>query len=191
MSIQSRFPVAILLLAGFAVAQDRGTIRGVVTDPSAAAVPDATVTVKNINTGLKQTVKTGSDGVYSVLYMPAGQYTVTTEKQGFKKSDVSGVEVHVATVANVDVVLTVGGVDQSVEVNASAPLLDLEGTNLRKVIPKKAINDLLLFISGRIRANLAYVFLTPGVIGGSGNPRIAGGLLDGQSEKLDGAKTNS
>ena len=109
MSIQSRFPVAILLLAGFAVAQDRGTIRGVVTDPSAAAVPDATVTVKNINTGLKQTAKTGSDGVYSVLYLPSGQYTVTTEKQGFKKSEVSGVEVHVATVANVDVVLTVGG----------------------------------------------------------------------------------
>ena len=42
--------------------------------------------------------------------MPAGQYTVTGEKQGFKKSEIAGVEVHVATVANVDVVLTVGGV---------------------------------------------------------------------------------
>src|SRR5215831_15862004 len=191
MSIQSRFPVAILLLAGFAVAQDRGTIRGVVTDPSAAAVPDATVTVKNINTGLKQTAKTGSDGVYSVLYLPSGQYTVTTEKQGFKKSEVSGVEVHVATVANIDVVLTVGGLDQSVEVNASAPLLDLQGTNLGKVLPKQAISDLPLFISGGIRANLAFVVLTPGVIGANTNPRIGGGLLDGQSEQLDGAESNS
>jgi hypothetical protein len=72
--------------------------------------PQICQTRQNINTGLKQTVKTGSDGVYSVLYMPAGQYAVTTEKQGFKKSEVAGVEVHVATVANVDVVLTVGGV---------------------------------------------------------------------------------
>src|SRR5215831_7817397 len=191
MSIQSRFPVAILLLAGFAVAQDRGTIRGVVTDPSAAAVPDATVTVKNINTGLKQTVKTGADGVYSVLYLPAGQYTVTTEKQGFKKSEVSGVEVHVATVANIDVVLTVGGVDQSVEVTAAAPLLDLQGSNLGKVLPTNAIRDLPLFISGGLRANLAFVVLTPGVIGASSNPRIGGGLLDGQSEQLDGAESNS
>src|SRR5215831_15717688 len=191
MSIKSRFHVAILLLAGCAFAQDRGTIRGVVTDPSGAAVPDAAVTVKNINTGLRQTVKTGSDGVYSVLYMPAGQYTVTTEKQGFKKSEVSGVEVHVATVANIDVVLTVGGLDQSVEVNASAPLLDLQGTNLGKVLPKQAISDLPLFISGGIRANLAFVVLTPGVIGASSNPRIGGGLLDGQSEQLDGAESNS
>src|SRR5215510_1720020 len=191
MLIQSRFSVAILLLTGCAFAQDRGTIRGVVTDPSAAAVPDATVTVKNINTGLKQTVKTGSDGVYSVLYLPSGQYSVTTEKQGFKKAEVAGVEVHVATVANVDVVLTVGGVEQSVEVSASAPLLDLQGTNLGKVIPKNAIKDLPLFISGGIRANLAFVVLTPGVIGASSNPRIGGGLLDGQSEQLDGAESNS
>jgi hypothetical protein len=191
MLIKNRLHVAILLMAGCALAQDRGTIRGVVTDASGATVPDAAVTAKNINTGLKQTVKTGSDGVYSVLYMPAGQYTVTTEKQGFKRSEVAGVEVHVATVANIDVVLTVGGVDQSVEVNASAPLLDLQGTNLGKVIPKNAIKDLPLFISGGIRANLAFVVLTPGVIGSSSNPRIAGGLLDGQSEQLDGAESNS
>ena len=46
MSIQCRFLVVILLLAGSGFAQDRGTIRGVVTDPSGATVPEATVTVK-------------------------------------------------------------------------------------------------------------------------------------------------
>ena len=190
MSITFRFHVAILF-AGIALAQDRGTIRGIVTDPSGATVPEATITVKNVNTGLKQTVQTASDGVYSVLYIPAGQYTVTAEKQGFRKADVKGVEVHVATVATVDVALTVGAVDQSVEVIAATPLLDVQGTNLGKVIPKTAIKDLPLFISGGLRANLAFVVLTPGVIGASSNPRIGGGLLDGQSEQLDGAESNS
>ena len=161
------------------------------TDPSGATVPEATVTVKNVNTGLTQTVKTSADGVYNVLYLPAGDYTVTTEKAGFRKAETSGVGVHVATVANVDVALAVGGVDQSVEVTAAAPLLDVQGTNLGKVIPKNAINDLPLFISGGLRANLAFVVLTPGVIGASSNPRIGGGLLDGQSEQLDGAESNS
>src|SRR4051812_34194929 len=191
MSKTYRLLVVILLLAGSGFAQDRGTIRGVVTDPTGATVPDATVTVKNTNTGLTQTVKTSGDGVYSVLYLPTGAYTVTTDKAGFRKAETSGVGVHVATVANVDVTLAVGGTDQSVEVSAAAPLLDLQGTNLGKVIPKNAIKDFPLFISGGLRANLAFVVLTPGVIGASGNPRIGGGLLDGKSEQLDGAESNS
>src|SRR5450631_1315347 len=119
MSIQSRFLVAILLIAASAFAQDRGTVRGVVTDSSGATVPEATVTVKNVNTGLTQSVKTSADGVYNVLYLPAGDYTVTTEKAGFRKAETSGVGVHVATVSNVDVTLVVGTVDQSVDVTAA------------------------------------------------------------------------
>src|SRR6266705_1602896 len=99
MSMQCRFLV-VLLLAGSGFAQDRGTIRGVVTDPSGATVPEATVTAKNVNTGLTQTVKTSADGVYSVLYLPAGDYTVTTEKAGFRKAERTGIDVHVATVAS-------------------------------------------------------------------------------------------
>src|ERR1051325_2404950 len=129
MSIKSRFSVLIMFLAGFTFAQDRGTIRGVVTDASGATVPEATVTVKNVNTGLTQTVKTSADGVYNVLYLPAGSYTVNTEKAGFRKAENTGIDVHVATVSSVDITLAVGGVDQSVEVTASAPLLDLQGTN--------------------------------------------------------------
>ncbi len=137
MSIKCRFLVTTLFVIGSCLAQDRGTIRGVVTDQSNATVPEATVTVKNINTGLTETVKTSSDGVYSVLYLPAGEYTVTTEKAGFRKAQTSGVAVHVATVSNVDIALAVGAVDQSVEVTAATPLLDVQGTNLGKVIPKK------------------------------------------------------
>src|SRR3984893_12261651 len=158
--------IALLVIAGaLALAQDRGAIRGTITDQSGAAVPEATVTVKNVDTGLTQTVRTSADGVYTVPYLPVGNYTVTTDKTGFRKAETSGVRVDVATIVDVDVKLTVGGVDQTVDVSASAPLLETQGTNLGKVVATQAISDLPLFISGgSVRRNLAFVILTPGVI---------------------------
>jgi hypothetical protein len=183
--------LAILILSCVAFAQDRGSIRGTVTDESGAPAPEAQVTTRNINTGLTQSAKTGSDGVYNLLYLPAGEYNLTVEKTGFRKTETSGITVNVATVTDLDVRLTIGAVEQSVEVTASAQLLEVQGTNLGKVLPTNAIKDLPLFIGGGIRSNLAFVVLTPGVIGGAGNPRIGGGLLDGQSEQLDGAESQS
>jgi len=185
-------PALLLILSVGGMAQDRGTIRGTVTDQSSAPVPDATVTVKNVDTGLTQTARTGVDGVYTVLYLPVGNYSVTTDKTGFRKAETSGVRVDVAVVVDVDVKLTVAGVDQTIDVSAAAPLLETTGSNLGKVLPTRAISDLPLFISGgSVRSNLAFVILTPGVIGPANNPRIGGGLLDGQSEQLDGAESNS
>jgi hypothetical protein len=183
--------LSLILSVNFCWAQDRGSVRGFVTDPDGSVVPDAVVNVKNVDTGLTQTATTGPDGVYSVLYLPAGAYTVTVTKAGFRKAEVSNVEVHVATLATVDVTLTLGTVEQVVEVTATTPLLDAQGTNLGKVIPATAIKDLPLFIGGGLRANLSFVVLTPGVIGPASNPRIGGGLLDGQSEQLDGAESQS
>ncbi len=177
--------------SGLVVADDRGTIRGTVSDPTGAAVPEATVTARNVDTGLTQTTKTGPDGVYSLPYLPIGNYSITTEKAGFRKAESKGIRVSVATVAGVDVSLTIGVVDQTVEVLAVTPLLEVQGANLGKIVPKEAIRNLPLFIGGGIRSNLAFVILTPGVIGPANNPRIGGGLLDGQSEQLDGAEANS
>lgn len=172
--------------------QNLGTIRGTVTDASGASVPAVVVTAENMDTGLRQTINTGNDGVYSFVYLPVGNYKVSTDKTGFRRSETTGVRVDVASVVEVDIHLTVGSVDQSVEVTAAAPLLETTGSNLGKVVATRAITDLPLFISGgSVRSNLAFVILTPGVIGPAGNPRIGGGLLDGQSEQLDGAEANS
>src|SRR5262245_3896811 len=183
------FVLSFAPVLGFA--QDRGTIRGTVTDPTGAAVPEAAVTARNANTGLTQTSKTGVDGVYSLPYLPVGDYSVTTEKVGFRKAEAEGIRVDVNSVRDLDMVLTVGSVDQTIEVAATAPLLETQGTNLGKVVPTKAINDLPLFINGGLRSNMSFIILTPGVIGSSNNPRIGGGLLSGQSEQLDGAEANS
>src|SRR5262245_25698257 len=127
--------VTLLATATVCTAQDRGTVRGTVTDQSGAAVPSGLVTVRNVRTGLTQTTRTETDGIYSFLYLPAGEYTITVEKAGFRKAETSGVGVHVATVTNVDVQMTLGAVEQTVEVTAATPLLDVQGSNLGKVIP--------------------------------------------------------
>ncbi len=184
--------VALMLLAaGSTLAQDRGAITGAVTDPNGAGVPAATVTAKNSNTGLTQTATTGADGLYTLLYLPVGAYTVVTEKVGFKKAEAPGVVVSVNTTVRLDMRLTVGGIEQTVEITAAGSLLSNEGSNLGKVVPTKAIMDLPLFIGGGLRSTMAFIILTPGVIGSQGNPRIGGGLLDGQSERLDGAEAQS
>jgi len=177
------------LCPGFA--QDRGTLTGTVTDPTGASVADAQITLKNPNTGLTQVSRTGAEGQYTFLYLPAGTYTILAEKEGFRKAEAIGVLVNVASAARLDIGMTVGGVEQSVVVMAVAPLLEATGSNLGKVVPTKAIRDLPLFIGGGLRSNMAFIILTPGVIGPANNPRIGGGLLDGQSEQLDGAESQS
>ncbi|MEJ7608461.1 MAG: hypothetical protein WKF37_19870 [Bryobacteraceae bacterium] len=99
--------------------------------------------------------------------------------------------VNVNTVVGVNIQLTVGAVDQAIEVTAAAPLLETSGTNLGKVVPTKAIMDLPLFISGGVRSTMSFIILTPGVVGSQADPRIGGGLTSGQSELLDGAEAQS
>ncbi len=172
--------------------QDRGTIRGTATDPTGAVVPAVRLTVLNIDTGVKQTAVTDKDGFYSVPYLQVGNYSVTAEKTGFRREETTGIRVDVATIADVNISLAIGSTDQAIDVSAAKVMLETSGSNLGKVVETKAITDLPLFITGgSVRSNLAFVILTPGVIGPASNPRIGGGLLDGQSEQLDGAESQS
>src|SRR5207302_9667688 len=143
-----RIAVVLLCTAALGFAQDRGTVRGTVSDPTGASVPDAVVTARNLDTGLTQSARTGPDGVYNIVYLPVGSYTVTTEKPGFRKAEATNVRVGVNTIANVDVTLTVGTVDQSVEVTSAAPLLETQGSNLGRIMAAKTLQDLPLTIGG-------------------------------------------
>ena len=195
MSTFQRFACASLGLAGLfataGLAQDRGTIRGIVTDASGATVPGADVTARNVNTGIVQNALTGADGVYNIPYLPVGTYTTITEKPGFQKSEAANIVLNINSVIDINVTLVVGGIEQKIEVQAVAPLLETQGSNLGKVVPTKAIMDLPLLLTGGLRSNMNFIILTPGVIGSTGNPRIGGGLENGQSEQLDGAEAQS
>ena len=74
-------------------AQYRGTIRGVVTDPSGSVVPSAKVTMENTETSVAVTQETNANGLYLFNFVQPGNYSVTVEKSGFQKYVQNGVHV--------------------------------------------------------------------------------------------------
>src|SRR5262245_56801756 len=62
-----------------------GNIRGAVTDPNGEALPNATVTIKNVETGLERKLTTNSEGLYAADNLKPGEYEVTTQAQGFQR----------------------------------------------------------------------------------------------------------
>lgn len=193
-------PVSLLIAAGFAIAQDRGSITGSVSDASGGAVAGASVTLRNPATGLSQSFVANNDGSFTFQSLPAGLYKITVEKPGFRKAEVSDITVAVNTSSRADIRLQVGQVQETVEVKASAALLQTDRSDLGKVIDTHAIQALPLFASGGMRSNVAFASLTPGVsvdltqdpdtVGGA--PRIAGGSSNSNTSLLvDGGESQS
>src|SRR5438034_482610 len=89
--------VCVLAFALASFPQERGSITGIVTDPTGATVPDATVTATNTATSVSQTTRTTSVGLYTVPELPAGTYTVSVKKAGFNEGVVADVTVVVNT----------------------------------------------------------------------------------------------
>ena len=87
-----------------------GTLQGRVTDPSGATLPQATVTITNVATGVSQTLQTSEQGSFVQPYLGPGQYTVTVEKQGFQRNVTSGVNVEVQRTADLNIMMSVGEV---------------------------------------------------------------------------------
>src|SRR5262249_23737366 len=86
----------LLSISAHAVQTFRGSIVGTVADVNGGAIPDATVTAKNIGTGLERTTVTDSAGNYSIPELPIGTYEVTVNKNSFKAARVTDVRVEVA-----------------------------------------------------------------------------------------------
>ena len=145
-------------------AQERGTIRGTVLDPSGAVVSNARVTATNTATGVSDSAQTTGAGFYSIGQLLPGIYRVEAEAAGFKKPVRDDVRVNVAAVVGVDFTLEVGETNQSVTVEAEAPLLRSETAEVGTAIPPKSMIDLPLIANGG-RAPVAFFFMSPGAQG--------------------------
>jgi len=156
---------------------DRGTITGTVQDPVHAAVPNASVVAKHVETGTTYDTKTTSTGNYTLPSLPAGHYEMTVEATGFSRFVGTGTEVNVAQITRVDVTLQIGTVSESVTVDAVAPLLKTESSEQSYNVVNQTIVNLPMAVSGGTRNALNTIILSPGVAGTSGS----GGRVNGET----------
>ena len=135
--------VFIIAAPGFAQ-EFRGAISGRVTEGSGAAVPNATVIITNSATNSSTTATTNESGEYTALYLTPGQYAVSIEAKGFKKSQRSGVEVRIGDKLTFDVALEVGEVREVVNITSDTALLETTNGSSGQVIDQRRISELPL-----------------------------------------------
>ena len=139
--------------------QATATMNGVVRDSGGAVITSATVTLQNIETGTQRETQTNESGLYVFVSVQPGEYSLKITKAGFTTATQAGLHVVVNQASTQDFTLTVGSLQETVTVEASALNLDTANATLGTVIEPKAVNDLPL--NGRNFTQL--LALTPGV----------------------------
>jgi hypothetical protein len=121
-----------------------GGVTGTVKDAAGAVISDATVTLKNTETGVLQTAHTTATGTYNFTVVPYGNYTLLVQHPGFGDVAITGFDVHVQVVVTEDATMPTGSAQQKVTVTASTPLLQAQSATVGTTIGHQQIVDLPL-----------------------------------------------
>jgi len=165
MSLRSWMQASLLLLSiGLLVgvhaqSSTAGNITGTVRDPQGAAVAKAEVTLVEEKTGASRTVTANEDGFYNAPSLPAGNYSISASPTGFKKTVITGVELHVSENKTVNLDLQVGQVTETVTVTSESAPVELRSGEVSSLVSEKQVTELPL--NGRNYAQLA--LMVPGV----------------------------
>jgi hypothetical protein len=172
-------------------------LNGRVTDSSGAVLPGATVTATQTATGLVRTDVTDANGSYLLSNLPTGPYKLEVSLQGFRSYVQTGLVLQVGATPTINAVLEVGAVEESITVDAAAPLVDVKSAGISNVIENARILELPL--NGRNTVDLVLqvgAAVQTGVVSARGFPgevniSVAGGLSTGVGYTLDGAAHNN
>lgn len=126
---------------GYGQATNSGDIRGTVTDSSGAVIPDVSITVTNLATGVVRTVKTNGSGLYDSNSIVVGAYEVRFEKEGFQTFERSRISLQVGD-STLNAVLKVGSVSDTVTVNSDLPLLQTDSGTQQTTLEAHDMEDL-------------------------------------------------
>lgn len=191
--------VGMLLMSSAAWAQiNRGSITGIVTDPSGAVIPNVAITVTSTTTGVASNVTSNAAGVYTVTFLSPSTYELKAAKEGFRTFSRTNIVVDVGTTIRVDFAMTVGSATQTIQVTGHALELERESSDTGTTITSREEEDLPLTSFGDQRTPATFMQLAPGVTGegnsdgGPGSGRlyttsVAGGAVSSTTMSLDGA----
>jgi len=165
----------LLTIAPYAAAQSTtADIVGTVTDTGGAIVPNATVTLTNLDTKEVRTAQTTGAGDYDFSQLGSGNYSVQVQQNGFKTFQIAMVTIAAGDRAREDAKLDVGSEAQTVQVTAQTPALQTDTSVVQETVTQQAVEDLPL--SGRNYIGL--VQITPGANEGPGNGLTSGARPD-------------
>jgi carboxypeptidase family protein len=190
--------LSVLVSAAAAWAQlSTAQLSGRITDPSGAVLPGVTVTVTQTDTGLARTVVTNENGTYVLPNLPTGPYRLEAMLQGFRTYSQTGIVLQVAATPEINVALAIGSLEETVVVEAAAPLVDVQSAGISHVVDNERIlelplqgrqvTDLIVLAGAAVQAGNPSARTFPGGVTIS----VAGGLPIGVGYVLDGASHNS
>jgi len=207
-----RFSIYLILLTlflGFAAGQaaaqtNNGAISGTILDSSGGVVADAAIVATGAESGTVYNATSSSTGAYRISNMVIGPYNLTVTANGFKVAEEKGVVVQINSTASLDITLQPGSVAETLTVQADAPTIQSETSEVGTVVTTKQILELPLSLSASgqsfLRSPETFVFLAPGTQGPGTNQngstsagifqsKLSGGQNFGTEVLLDGVST--
>jgi outer membrane receptor protein involved in Fe transport len=195
MTLKKIFSSALLLMligiSTFVSAQTiNGNITGTVLDQQGAAIPNATVTATNTETGSQRSVSTNEEGRFSINALTIGNYSVRVEAASFGASVSDRVQVNTSENTELNISLSPGSLEARVDITADGELLDATQSQVSKVVDQQKILEL----PGRNSLN-GLALLNPGVLPNQNGRPGSGFAVNGNRTRsnnftIDGANNN-
>ncbi len=192
--------LSFLAAATIAHAQEtRGTISGTVIDEQATAVPGATVTVRNLDTNVSNTLIANSSGYYEASLLLPGNYRVTAELVGFKTAVRNGIILSVGQQVDVKISLAVGAISETVTVTGEAPILDTSVVTTGQNLDRRSVESLPMFANmpvlltrfvAGVNSSADVPYVAQGFVNRTSSDTSSPGGVGGNEWTIDGATNN-
>lgn len=183
------FPALIFFLFALPVSAqvfDTATITGLVTDPSGAVVPHATVTISNLGTSIARTLQTDNGGNFVASALPFGNYVVSATASGFGKATSQTIVLNVGATVQVNLGLTVAGTSENIVITGTSTTVDTTSTVMGTTLDSNQIANLP--INGRDVSD--FLEIAPGSVDSTaffqGSVNGLENIFTGLNVKVDG-----
>src|SRR5687768_17639165 len=136
--------LSLVLMSGTAWAQATAELAGRVTDESGAVLPGVTVTATQTDTRVERSTVTDGTGAWIMSNLPTGPYRLEVSLQGFRTYVQTGLVLQVGATPTINTELAVGNLEETVSVEAAAPLVDVRSAGISSVVEQERIVELPL-----------------------------------------------